>query len=54
MENFGVTLCIIAYIFLIWLIGYTIYILLGYTGAIIYGVIICLAIGGAVMTIKRY
>lgn len=51
MENFGVALCVIAFIFLICLLGYTVYTLFGCTGAIIYATIICLAIGGAVMTI---
>lgn len=49
MEKFGVALCVIAFIGLIYLLGYTIYTLFRRTGVIIYITIICLAIGGAIM-----
>lgn len=50
MEEFGTKLCIIGFLILIFLFGYGIYVLYGWIGVIIYTAIICLTIGGSIIT----
>lgn len=50
MEEFGTILCVIGSLILICLLGYCIYALFGWIGAIVYTAILCLAIGGSMIT----
>ena len=48
MEKFGTILCIIGFLILICLFGYSIYALFGWISAIGYAAIVCIAIGGSI------
>ena len=50
MEEFGTILCIIGFLILICLLGYSIYTIFGWIGAIVYTAILCLTIGGSIIT----